>query len=988
LLNVSYDADGEYQPRLGYTQLATPQRVSRLYTKDAELLLTDGHFLESFNTGPGSFATKDTVPEYRVTHAGLFNTSSNFQSFSEVYASGYRVVAWVDANDHFFRAIVLDATTGAVVYGPTILSTTTGVNCALGVVGATAIAIVATSAPSVLGFTLALSSLGSWSGATTLSDAFLLATGGIFGAAFLSSTFIVAYQNGVSGANQSLRLRSFNAALALQSNTTATSTLTGPFNTIAVAGTSGGSAYVAATSSGGTAGNILVQIDASALTTTGSTSMSTPGNIGNTTVAMSQNAVAASVVMTGSASCVWALESLGPCIAWGVFTATTQTGSTQGAVGCGLSSGLLYTAGAQNVTTLCFVRIVTAGAGSSYSGTFVLVDLQTALSLGSNPRWLATLAPAAAQNSLFASSPNLPPLLSGPNGYECALAIMRTSNGRQGLDLFTLTASSPHAAALGRELYLGGSYYDGVTLVEDGFTSPPQLSLAVNTTGNTSYQYAVTWARIDAQGNLEESAPSQILTLTTSANPPNNSVTAVCLHVTNKLRSNAASFGAASASGSNVFMVVYRTPNLANGDTTLYRVTKDPFPSNCVSSVAAPSLSYTDTMADGTLTDGTHPVLYTVSGELAHNPPESPTHVVSHKDRVWSIAADQRTIWFSQTYVDGSVPAWNVLQSFSVDDANEPLIALASLYDKLLIFTRSRVYVVYGDGPSPAGTNSDLQPPQVVPTAVGCLDRRSVVLTPLGIMYQSTRGIELLDNGLNPQFIGMPVSVTTATYPICTSAVMCGNTSTVRFTFVTSEAYPLPSNAVGRTVVYDLRRNLWTVHSLGGGSDAPVESAVYHPTLGYVIGQTVANANSATVSRESTTADAAPWLDGSTPQTMSVTTAWVKSGDLQGWQKVRRVFLLAKYYDQHSLNVSFEYNYSSSLESHAFAANVVANIVSGTLEQVRMIPAAGRSQSIQTTIAVTALANTSGRACGLTGLAYEVHPQKGGMRDIPAAAEN
>ena len=46
----------------------------------------------------------------------------------------------------------------------------------------------------------------------------------------------------------------------------------------------------------------------------------------------------------------------------------------------------------------------------------------------------------------------------------------------------------------------------------------------------------------------------------------------------------------------------------------------------------------------------------------------------------------------SQTYVDGVIPSWTILQSFTVDDSNEPLVSLASLYDKLLIFTRSRVY--------------------------------------------------------------------------------------------------------------------------------------------------------------------------------------------------------------------------------------------------------------------------------------------------------
>ena len=52
-----------------------------------------------------------------------------------------------------------------------------------------------------------------------------------------------------------------------------------------------------------------------------------------------------------------------------------------------------------------------------------------------------------------------------------------------------------------------------------------------------------------------------------------------------------------------------------------------------------------------------------------------------------------------------------------------------------------------------------------------------------------------------------------------------------------------------------------------------------------------------------------------------------------------------------------------------------------------MIPVAGRCQSIQAVVNVQGSTNTSGRACGLTALAFEVHTQKGGMRDIPVAGK-
>ena len=993
LLNVSYDADGQYQPRLGYTSLATPARVQRLFVDGSELLLSDGHTLSSLNPGASAFVAKDFIPEYAVTHGALVNSSGTFSSFAETYGAGYRIATWVDPSDGFIRASVFDGTTGACVLGPTLVSTGTWINVVVGVVGTTAIIVASSNSPSIAAFTLALSPLGTWSAGSVISDGTFLVTSGVFAAAFLSATFVLAYQNGANGAAQTLTLKVYNSSLVQQaSGNTVSSGLTGPFNTIATAAVTGGDGFVGVTSSGGTTGNAMIEYDPVALTSTLLGSMSAPTNINQTTTQMSGNARSASVCLTSNTTAVWAIEAVAPAIAWSMWSASAQVGVTMGAVGVGLASGLFFTASQQFATTIVFLRVLAAGAGTALPllGTFILADLQTATTSALiAPRWLATLAPNYAQNSSFPTSPIPPVINPGPTGVlECALSIMRTTQGRQGLDLFVLTPAMPSPAFVGKELYLNGSYYDGVTLVEDGFASPPQITVGVNAAGNGQFQYCATWARIDSQGNLEESAPSAIFSVA-STNTPNVQITAVALHATNKQRTNTTSFGVTVGSGSNVFMVVYRTQNVANGDTTFYRATNDPFPANCKNTQLGANVIYTDnTLADTSLSDGSHPVLYTTSGELPHNAPESMVSIVSHNDRIWGIGADRRTVWFSQTYVDGVIPSWTILQSFTVDDSNEPLVSLASLYDKLLIFTRSRVYVVYGDGPSIAGTNSDLQPPQVIPSATGCIEPRSVVTTPLGTLYLSTRGLELIDNGLSPTFIGQPVSVTTKTFPTCTSAVLSGQTSTVRFTFVSSEAYPLAGGAVGRSVVYDLRRNLWTVHSLGGGADTPVECAASHPIYGYVVGRNTPGSAAADVSRESTTADAAPWLDGTTPQTMSVTTSWVKSGDLQGWAKIRRVLLLAKFYDTHALNVSFSYNYAVAGETHSYPANVLANVVTGNLEQVRMIPVAGRCEAIQATIAVTAAANTSGRACGLTGLAFEIHQVKGPMRDIPVAGKS
>jgi len=47
--------------------------------------------------------------------------------------------------------------------------------------------------------------------------------------------------------------------------------------------------------------------------------------------------------------------------------------------------------------------------------------------------------------------------------------------------------------------------------------------------------------------------------------------------------------------------------------------------------------------------------------------------------------------------------------------------------------------------------------PSLIPTDTGTINPRSIVLTPMGIMYQSEKGIYLLDRSLQVSYIGADV---------------------------------------------------------------------------------------------------------------------------------------------------------------------------------------------------------------------------------------
>ena len=430
----------------------------------------------------------------------------------------------------------------------------------------------------------------------------------------------------------------------------------------------------------------------------------------------------------------------------------------------------------------------------------------------------------------------------------------------------------------------------------------------------------------------------------------------------------------------------------------------EPFPSALDNDTTTSNqLAIVDTTTDAALIDGSHPILYTDSGELAHNCPETFTDTCTHKNRLWGIGADQRTIWYSQIYSDSVTPSFNELQTLTVDDSSEPLIAIESLYDKLLIFTGTRIYVVYGDGPSIAGTGNDLTTPQRIPSTSGCLDPRSVVPTPMGIMFQGIMGLMLVDTGLSVTFLGKNIVGALAPYPTCVAADWCEDSSTVRFAFTSNDAADESHSAAGVLALYDVRRQRWAVHSLSstlvpGSANAPLAAATWHPELGYCTGVNVTFAAGAVTGREATLADAAPWLDyGTYFVPLSVTTAWIKDTDgndqkLQGALRYRRVRVLGQFYEAHDLVVNIGYDYAIPSEAHTFGSATIAAFVVGAREQVRVTPQHGKAQAIQvklTTAPPDVIPGTyTGRGAGFTGLQFEVHARKGGYRGIPAGAKS
>jgi hypothetical protein len=1054
-LNVSYDQEGSYGVRKGYTSLSAsgPANLLKLANFNDELLGIDGQSLWSFDGEAGAWVERDNVPAMGVTHAPLQNATSSFESWGSVVANGYRVAAWTDPSISSPRVAVYSTTTGAIVQTAS-LSNPNGegssalAHLCIGLVGSTAIVTIA-GAQGVYAWALNTANIAAgWSAGTTVSLGSYLGNT-IYAVAFLATTFIIGHeaQTDVAGTTTSaLVLHSYNAAMSPVGtgiipvgtwNGSATYTNWYGFTAMAACGTTDPVAWFAvattnrASGGGATDTTFVCAVNPSTLAALSSNSPPAVGmDCGQyvaTRLTIGRLSATSAIVSANCGPLTGFLDGfMGPSgAALGSGTAFQELGFNSKV--SGVQTLYQWYAASQPYyvpslgTHIMLMRqpsktvapTTAYAAGQLFQGTYALVDLNTdtvwntSNSLGPLPRLLKILAPRIANvpedigNGGMFSTPSIGAGATSTT-LEVVAPIARTTSVL-GLENFVIDFEADFRftpAALGRELYIGGDFYDGGTrVVETGFSCRPSIQQVGSTSGNLTWEYTATYLRIDNAGNEEESAPSDPLQV--SANSPSFSIAVTCCTLTNKQRQVDDTFGTfGGKNASYIYLVLYRTQALQNGDTLHYRVAELPLPNGNLNIVQNATVTINDSATDAAVSTAT--TLYTDSGELPHNCPEAATFVTAHMNRAYILGSDQRTIWASQTYAAGELPNWNESLTLTVDDTDELLVGLGSLYDRMYVFSENTIHVLWGDGPGVTGAGSSYQLPMPrVTSAVGCIDPRSIVQCPLGIAFQSARGLEVADGSGNVTFIGQPISVSTKTYPVCTSAIYCPNTSTLRFTMTNT------AGTAGIVAVLDIRRQdpaspgglpgRWAIHQLTGEAPttaapyagAALTASCYHPVYGYVTAYQ-GGANGLTVTyRENTTDDPAPWLDvgasGSYFVPLIVTSSWLKAGDfVTGWGAVRRIRALCTYYDAHGLTATIGYDYIPGTEVHAFSSQVVGSFVNGSQEFVKYAPVNSQCAALQVTLQTVApiapqVAKT-GQGASFVGLSLEVHPRRGGWR--------
>ncbi len=516
-----------------------------------------------------------------------------------------------------------------------------------------------------------------------------------------------------------------------------------------------------------------------------------------------------------------------------------------------------------------------------------------------------------------------------------------------GWNLYKLTLND---GDIGRSATIGGAalcaggapyWFDGSTAMPYGFAHGPCI-IAVSDTGVGSmvagvYSYVATYSWRDAKGVLHRSSPSPPYAATASGSR------ALTVSVQTASLSGRQRATTSVLSPNPVFIELWRT--IVGGTGDHYRLSLEPLYQVLTNDARQPIVSLVDTKADASISGGgTEPTapllsqerLYTDQGELANVPPPSFITVATHRGRIAGIGPDLRTVWLSKDATQDAMLAPGFNEALTLAFARDKT-ALASLDTVLVVFGEDDIDVVNGDGPDDAGgTGAGRWEIQIVHTDVGCVNPRSTVVFPGGVIFESRVGLSLLDRGLNVSWLGRSIDDTLTLYPNITSGVLVAEQTEVRWT--------CDDGDTGIVLAYNYLEKLWFVRKYSSSvrfADAALINGVYTllTTAGQVYRETTDHKldNGADyVERDILLApiSAQPGRAG-----------W--SNDNLGWSRVKDLTCMGTSVTDHDLEISFAHDYATEFsQTKLFTAGSDVT-APGPLEKSRVTCVTQKCQAVQ-----------------------------------------
>lgn len=495
-------------------------------------------------------------------------------------------------------------------------------------------------------------------------------------------------------------------------------------------------------------------------------------------------------------------------------------------------AGKAFTVGIRTFLPVCmledyFEAVTALGTTLNTQCSFWLLDT-TGASL--NASALSPVVAGALYRSLGLIDPTLagaaptvqtPCSVSGPTntgGYLIALqergdlqlvrGVNLTPVGVSSVTLTPRTTTGAVSGQLSETTYIAGGLlgtYDSKQAVSAGFPNfpegirPTRVALGGALTIGVHYVCAV-YEWTDGTGNRWQSAPSIPVPVTITVGTDHIDV----LVPTTQLAQSAGY----DATISTLEVVCYMT---AAAGLTFYRTANTnylPLQNNRAVSVVTFNIGAV-AMTDDVLTG--NELLYTqplVGGSTLPTIQPGPVSAfAAGESRLVYLKADQPFRYgISQKVLPNTGLQFNEALGGELPAESGGGVAVAFLDEKIILFGKRRIYVVYGNPPDSAGNNNGLSAPQDIQCDVGCSDVRSVLSeVPGGIIFKSEQGWHMLKRDLSVEYIGSGVSDYDS-YAV-RSAVLMEDRKEARF-----------SLASGVTLVFSTLVNEWSVFIYGNTS--------------------------------------------------------------------------------------------------------------------------------------------------------------------------
>jgi len=334
---------------------------------------------------------------------------------------------------------------------------------------------------------------------------------------------------------------------------------------------------------------------------------------------------------------------------------------------------------------------------------------------------------------------------------------------------------------------------------------------------------------------------------------------------------------------------LYRTDH--NG-ATFYFVADIPVPNTLTSSF----LTYNDLPQDEAAITS-RPILYT-NDLPATGFAGCCTDLVRHQNKLIAAGTDD-SAYASSVIREGIAPGFPLL-NHSINLTGDPgkITAVESNLDNLIVFTNNDGYYVAGSGPDVLGQGRYGEP-RLFARGHGALEGAAHTDTPLGVFYQTSRGIHLIGRDLSVAYIGAQVEDTVGS---ATAVAMTRRDSDNSVRIMLQKATPAGSE---RYCIYNYYYKQWATYELAFYSGAHQVGEVFDGTsFQRLVSDGRVKTQSATNFRDVNEAGS------STVQFKSeIMTGFISPSGLMKKDRIYRYMVLGQFVSSHTLEVEVYNDY-------------------------------------------------------------------------------